>query len=317
MLFFLSNCSWQPQLHTDGCKGCNGGKPSWKGRRLHLWRLSQLLLHEHIFTSMKYTYLPKTFHHSSKIHQQTQSEVAASPRKICFCDRVQFEGSVGYNYHCISKTSIAPVIAPGNSGELEEQRSVRTGTGQDVCKMCANLTYSVRTSQESIELHLSVVSLMDNQMPLSILNILFCSCPLGFNLSSSPPKCDCALQFGVKCTINTQLIHCPALVWIGIYSDEVVVHTNCPFDYCKPKDNDISLYEQNKQFAFNCSGVLCGACQPGVSLTLGTSQCMKCSNIYILLFIHNSCAASSMPSSQIQSSLATVGQYRLLRSKLF
>ena len=125
-------------------------------------------------------------------------------------------------------------------------------------------------------------------MPVSIMSISFRPCPLGFNLSDNPPKCDCALQLrkpGVKCNINTQLIHRPALVWIGNYSDEVVVHTNCPFDYCKPEDNDISLYEQNKQCAFNRSGVLCGACQPGLSLTLGTSQCMQCSNIYILLFI--------------------------------
>ena len=139
--------------------------------------------------------------------------------------------------------------------------------------MCGNLTYSVRTSQESIKLHLSVESLTDDKIkiPLTVLNISFHPCPLGYNLSDNPPKCDCSLQLrkpGVKCNINTRLIHRPALVWTGNYSDEVVVHTNCPFDYCKPEDNDISLYEQNKQCAFNRSGVLCGACQPGLSLAL-------------------------------------------------
>ena len=154
--------------------------------------------------------------------------------------------------------------------------------------MCENLTYSVRTSQKSINLHLSVESIIGADMPVSIISISFRPCPLGFNLSDNPPKCDCALQLrkpGVKCNINTQLIHRPALVWIGNYSDEVGVHTNCPFDYCKPEDNDISLHEQNKQCTFNRSGVLCGACQPGLSLTLGTSRCMHCSNIYILVFI--------------------------------
>ena len=252
---------------------------------------------------------PKIFSSLFKIHGQTQSEVAATPQKVCFCERNQFKESVEYNYHCISEAVIAQfrgetfhvpamivgkygyaspalvrtVIAPGDSGELEEQQSI-----QELGNMCENMTYSVRTPQESIKLHLKIESLLDNHMPLTILNISFRPCPLGFNLTDKPPKCDCALQLrkpGVKCNINTQLIHRPALVWIGNYSDEVVVHTNCPFDYCKPKDNDISLYEQNQQCAFNRSGVLCGACQPGLSLALGTSRCMHCSNIYFLLFI--------------------------------
>ena len=40
-----------------------------------------------------------------------------------------------------------------------------------------------------------------------------------------------------------------------------------------------------KQCAFNRSGVLCGACQPGLSLALGSSRCKQCSSIYILLLI--------------------------------
>ena len=50
-------------------------------------------------------------------------------------------------YGCVSPALVRTVIAPGNSGELEEQQSV-----QELGKMCANLTYSVRTSQESIKL---------------------------------------------------------------------------------------------------------------------------------------------------------------------
>ena len=252
---------------------------------------------------------PKIFSSLFEIHRQTQSEIAASPQKVCICDGNQLEGSFGYNYRCYSEGSISifrggiflvsaiavgwygyaspalvrTVIAPGDSEELEEQQGV-----QELGNMCANLTYSVRSSQEFIKLHLSVESQMDDNIPHAVISISFRPCPLGFNLSDNPPKCDCTLQLrkpGIKCNINTQLIHRPALVWIGNYSDEVVVHTNCPFDYCKPTDNGISLYEQDQQCAFNHSGVLCGACQPGLSLALGTSQCMQCSNIYILLFI--------------------------------
>ena len=74
-------------------------------------------------------------------------------------------------------------------------------------------------------------------------------------------------------------------MWIGNYSGDVVAHTDCPLDYCRPKDSNVSLLWQDKQCAFNHSGVLCGACQPGLSLALGTSQCLQCSNIYLLLLI--------------------------------
>ena len=57
----------------------------------------------------------------------------------------------------------------------------------------------------------------------------------------------------------------------------------CPFDYCKPEQLSIHLNNSDKQCAFNHSGILCGACQPGLSLALGTSRCLKCSNKYLML----------------------------------
>jgi len=151
------------------------------------------------------------------------------------------------------------------------------------------LTYSVRTSQESIQLHLSVESstVFSDERP-ALLSISFLPCPLGFNLSGDPPECECAPWLrrpGIRCDINNQLIHRPASMWIGNYSNEVVVDNNCPFDYCRPEDNDINLYTQDHQCSFNRSGVLCGACQPGHSLVLGSSHCRQCPDTYILLFI--------------------------------
>ena len=48
---------------------------------------------------------------------------------------------------------------------------------------------------------------------------------------------------------------------------------------------DVDPYNQQEQCDFQRSGVLCGGCRPGLSLTLGTSQCMKCSNMYLFLLI--------------------------------
>ena len=259
--------------------------------------------------TMSSQHMPLTPEIFSSIFQiggvQTQSELAATPNKICFCDyhfEIRYNCSSvseiahfkGETFHVLAKAVgqyayaspalIRTVIAHGKSGELGMEQDI-----QELGNECGNLTFSVRTSQESIQLHLSLetcIALADTEP--AILSVSFLPCPLGFNLSGEPPECTCAPHLrkpGVKCDINKQLIQRPASLWIGNYSNEIVVHTNCPFDYCRPEDNEINLYEQNEQCAFNRSAVLCGACQPGLSLVLGSSRCKQCSNIYIFLLI--------------------------------
>ena len=69
-------------------------------------------------------------------------------------------------------------------------------------------------------------------------------------------------------------------------SGEVLVHTNCPLHYCVSTPNDINLGKNpDKQCAFNHSGILCGACQVGFSLMLGTPACKHWPNDYYLLLL--------------------------------
>jgi len=56
-------------------------------------------------------------------------------------------------------------------------------------------------------------------------------------------------------------------------------------DYCVNDTVVFPLNDTDKQCAYNRSGLLCGACKKGYSLVLGTSQCWKCTNIYLLLLI--------------------------------
>ncbi len=63
------------------------------------------------------------------------------------------------------------------------------------------------------------------------------------------------------------------------------VVSNCTFDYCVEKPVNISLSNPDEQCAYNRSGVLCGECEPGLSLVLATSNCKECSNLYLLLLI--------------------------------
>ena len=59
----------------------------------------------------------------------------------------------------------------------------------------------------------------------------------------------------------------------------------CPLNYCNKEDINVTLSEPDIQCNYNHSGTLCGGCQPGLSLALGSPQCLQCSNNYLALFI--------------------------------
>ena len=132
------------------------------------------------------------------------------------------------------------------------------------------------------------------------LEVSLLPCPLGFYLSTTTERCECAPpldELNFNCSIASQTIHRPSAVWIGYYyfnSDDessnntvtpggVILHMHCPLDYCKTEDTELNLEGPSEQCAFSHSGILCGGCQPGLSLALGTSRCLPCSNAYVPL----------------------------------
>ena len=79
--------------------------------------------------------------------------------------------------------------------------------------------------------------------------------------------------------------------WVGTeYRDGnytgLILHPHCPLDYCISNyPDDISVNDLDSQCSFNRSGILCGSCQHNLSLALGSSQCLPCSNYYLALLI--------------------------------
>ena len=128
--------------------------------------------------------------------------------------------------------------------------------------------------------------------PLYI-NIQFSACPIGFTLSQH--KCDCIKLLQqmstVKCDIQDQTIARAGSVWVGIDANETIAGSqHCPLNYCKNESIKVTLQDKNatgpdSQCNYKRSGILCGGCQPGLSLALGSEQCLHCSNAYISLII--------------------------------
>ena len=125
-------------------------------------------------------------------------------------------------------------------------------------------------------------------------NIQFRPCPLGFTLSPSN-NCDCDQLLKqmptVECDIDSQIITHAESVWVGV-DDNVTVATSqyCPFGYCKINSIQLTLKDSSStspdsQCNYKHSGILCGSCLPGLSLALGSEQCLHCSNAYISLIL--------------------------------
>ena len=128
--------------------------------------------------------------------------------------------------------------------------------------------------------------------PLYI-SIFLLPCPPGFYIRSS--KCDCnkLLQQipGVQCFIQEQTVGRSGLVWVGMINDDngtngtLAASQYCPLNYCNKAASNVTLSESDSQCWYNHSGTLCGGCQPGLSLALGSAQCLPCSNDYLALLM--------------------------------
>ena len=238
----------------------------------------------------------------------SMSEVTSDPLKICFCDEkfsmnssecvteAHVEVYRGQAFHIpavgvgqfnnSSPAIVRTIIPSDHTGELGERQNV-----QELGCVCGFLHYIVRSSENTTQLHISIER-SDSNTNLrhsALISVTFLKCPPGLELSSDFSVCDCEphlKNYGLICDTGTWTFHRPASMWIGYFGKkQVVIHPNCPFHYCKSEDTNLSLSNQDEQCAFNHSGVLCGACQQGLSLALGTSQCLKCSNVYLLLLI--------------------------------
>ena len=168
---------------------------------------------------------------------------------------------------------------------------------QDTENSCTKLKFTIQSSNKNEAIALSVdgqtmprwinESIPDEFLQFKIL-ITLKDCPLGFEFDSRRNICSCHPYldaYGVQCNFSTFKINRKAHQWIGLLNPTktIVIHQHCPYDYCKPYGLSLNLSTPDEQCSSSRSGILCGACQPGLSQVLGTSSCKECSNMWILL----------------------------------
>ena len=111
-------------------------------------------------------------------------------------------------------------------------------------------------------------------------------CPVGFTLQNGICDCDPLLPHIDTCYIEQSVIRRPVKMWITAHvrsNDAKYLTGNCPMDYCLPYSSNVLLTNPDTQCQFNRTGVLCSQCQCPLSMVFGSSRCMKCTNLHILI----------------------------------
>ena len=249
------------------------------------------------------------FLNSSNIDEtQLFNTVTSHPVRLCFCRGNQpdcnyqpesIQANRG-NIFSINLIAYNHIHYPVNASIQCSLNSSAGGLGegekfQNIKNACTELKYNLFTPNNYEELTFSAVRAPCNKTSVRTVAIeIICSCPVGFQISSNnDTMCDCTchplLQSyqNTECNPTTRLIIRRENFWISYinytrsYSSGYVIYSHCPFDYCYTPDKEVSVNlnlpnGSDAQCNSNRMGTLCGTCKSGLSVSLGSSICVRC-----------------------------------------
>ena len=159
---------------------------------------------------------------------------------------------------------------------------------------CANYTYLVTGRDNQAYSKALYLYPITSHYPYFLFDVIINvhQCPFGFtNWNPNAKICsadDVVTKYNIGNDINTLTLLRNGTMWVGSYSKMVLaVHLHCPYDYCNPINITFRIEdEQDNQCNNNRTGVLCGGCQPNMSVVFGSTRCMACSgqqNLWLLI----------------------------------
>lgn len=235
------------------------------------------------------------------------NSISSGPVKICFCNLhgepdcsyrpPPVQAMKGHTFtlslvavdqvnNTVPNVTVRSYLSSSLGGLGENQ--LNQNTGED----CTLLNFSIYTRRSSEELILYAdgpcKDVHASQSRVGI-NFSLCKCPIGFQPNvrlSSKCECECnsaLLPLLSTCDPVTETILREGVYWIDYIIEDsgYLIHPHCPYDYCKPADVKVEINLNIKngadvQCANKRSGILCGTCSLGYSLSLGSSNCILC-----------------------------------------
>ena len=241
--------------------------------------------------------------------------ISSQPVRVCFCKENKID--CGYQSNSVNVTkgqdfSIELVAVDQIKNSLKATIHAYTasnasglGVGQQsqtVFEECTNVTYRVYSehSSEKLILYADGPCKNANFSSRSVhINFLPCRCATGFMRLPDRATCKCICHkkldsYLKNCNSSTKLLLRNTNAWMDTVTyngnQDYLIYPHCPYDYCYSASTPVYINLSSSggtdaQCSFNRSGVLCGACKQTLSIALGSSQCLQCSNIGLVLFI--------------------------------
>ena len=248
--------------------------------------------------------------------------ITSNPVRACFCingmtadcsplsiERMVQKGE-SFNVTVIAVDQVNSSVNAFIFSDISHHQVSRLGTNQSyqhTRAMCTNLTFNVYSSRDHTEKlsirpdHDSQCSNKEDERTLSV-HITFkkCACPIGFHVNKhNRTSCECECDprispYKKQCNLSSVVRSSGAQGWISYNNGTgFLVHPFCPYDFCLPPAISVSIdlnfgNGSDTQCASNRTGLLCGKCKSGYSLSLSSSHCVHCPEInwpYALLII--------------------------------
>ena len=253
----------------------------------------------------------------------TKTTISSRPVQVCLCigneldctQEIHIEVKKGETF-TVSLVAVDQVGHPVNGTIQTSLNFTESGLAEgqlarEIPAKCTALTFNVVSphSSEEVTLYASDGPCKDAELSKRTIEVWFlpCSCPFGLQPSDkSKTNCTCEchrdISQYVECDLHTgsfvRLLTSQSKTWISYINDTKqsghLVYSNCPFDYCNSLRLSVDLSEPNGadvQCAFNRSSLLCGSCQPDLSLSLGSSRCLSCPGYWPVLLVTITIAA--------------------------
>jgi predicted outer membrane repeat protein len=167
---------------------------------------------------------------------------------------------------------------------------------QDLPEQCSTLTYNLYSTATHEQLILYPDGpCRDSELGRVVIDVTFQPCPDAFTVSHDQCVCDERLQEYANCIFDDSIYierRLGSKFWMSVLYDDnstycgLLLYATCPKEYCATnKTVTFTLDSIDTQCNLNRAGVLCGACTANHSLTLGSTKCQVCSNLYLTLII--------------------------------
>ena len=249
------------------------------------------------------------YHTDEEVVIDTNLSMSSLPVRVCLCINKQYNDcTYQSNIQEVKKgeTVTHSVVAIDQIGQpvsatiqtflhFTESGLAEGQLARKIPAKCTDLTFSVISphSSENLAIYASDGPCKDADLSSAKIEIHFlpCSCPIGLQVSGkNDTNCTCECHSDISRYVEQCDSHNGSLVkqprsraWISYINDTnltgYLVYPNCAFDYCLSTSPPIYLNQPNgadAQCAFNRSSLLCGSCQCGLSLSLGSSRCLPC-----------------------------------------